>query len=133
MIVINKKANITHLPYVQDKHKGVFSFRPGQNTIDPEIFTAICEQIGEKRWNAHYAGLLKPITTDRPDDAVDPSDLNADEAVDLIKGAMDLELLNRYLQAENARKGGPRKTVLAAIDQQSEEIAAIEAAKRSGK
>jgi hypothetical protein len=131
MIVVNKKPNITHLPYAAGKRRGVFSFAPGQNQIDPEIWQAVKETAGKKRMQAHYAKFLKPIgeETDAP---VDPSTLNAEDFIDLIGGAMEPALLDRYAQVENGRRGGPRKTVMEAIERQTAEIRAIDDAKRSG-
>jgi len=128
MIVVNKKPNITHMPYASGRKKGVFSFIPGQNSIDADVWQAVKKAAGEKRM-AHYGRFLKPIGENASDESVDPAKLNADEFIELIGGAMTLELLDSYAQAENSRKGGARKTVMEAIDKQAEEIRAIEAKK----
>ncbi len=125
MIVVNKKANITHMPYVLGKKKGTFSFIPGQNTIDADVWGAVQKEAGEKRM-AHYSTFLKPIGTEEPDVPMEPEKLNADEFIELIEGAMTLELLESYAQAENSRKSGARKTVMEAIERQAEEIRKIE-------
>ena len=134
MIVVNKKPNITHLPYTQDGRKDVFSFKPGQNEVAPEVFSAVCEQIGEKRWKTHYSSFLKPIGGLEPQGAaVDITTLSADDAVDLAAGTMEMARLDAYAAAESSRKAGARKTVLAAIDKQRAEIEAIEKAKAEKK
>jgi hypothetical protein len=131
MIVVNKKPNLTHLPYAVGKRRGVFSFKPGQNPIDPEIWQAVKETAGKKRMQVHYSHFLKPFGEEN-DAPVDPAALNAEDFIDLIGGAMELALLDRYAQVEKSRKGGPRKSVMEAIDKQAAEIRAIDDAKRSG-
>lgn len=131
MIVVNKKPNITHLPYQAGKRKGIFSFAPGQNEIDPAVWQAVKETAGKARMQGHYAKFLKPIGEENQA-PVDPSTLNAEDFIDLISGAMDLALLDRYAQVEKRRKGGPRKTVVEAIDRQIAEIRAIDDAKKAG-
>ena len=130
MIVVNKKPNITHMPYRQGNRPGVFSFVPGQNQIDPEIWAAVKKEAGDKRMKVHYSAILKPIGESEPEQLTDPASLNADEFIDLIGGAMTLELLDNYAQAESSRKGGARKTVMEAIERQAEEIKEIEANKQ---
>ena len=132
MIVVNKKPNITHLPYTAGKRKEIFSFAPGQNQIDPEIWQAVKETAGKARMQAHYAKFLKPIG-EEIDAPVDPATLNAEDFIDLISGAMHLDLLEQYARAESSRRGGPRKSVMEAIDKQAAEIRAIEDAKRGNK
>lgn len=129
MIVVNKKPNITHMPYRHDGRKGKFSFVPGNNTIDPEVFRAVMKSAGEKRWTDHFGKFLKPIGGDAPEEEIDPAALNADDAIDLIRGTMTVELLDKYAAAENARKGGPRTTVTKAIEQQLAQIEEIESKK----
>ncbi len=129
MIIVNKKPNITHLPYKQDNRSAVFSFVPGQNTIDAQAWQAIKKEAGEKRM-AHYSSFLKPIGEEAAEQQIDPSKLNAEEFIDLIGGAMSLDILSAYAEAENSRKGGPRKTVLEAIERQAAEINEIELKKK---
>ena len=131
MIVVNKKPNITHMPYRKGNRPAVFSFVPGQNQIDSETWAAVKKEAGEKRMKAHYSAILKPIGETEPEKLTDPASLNADEFIDLIGGAMTLELLDGYAQAENSRKGGARKTVMEAIERQAEEIREIEENKAS--
>ena len=118
MIVINKKPNITHMPYALDGRKGKFSFAPGRNTIDANVWRAVLKEAGEKRFSAHYGKFLKPIGEDAPEEKIDPSTLNAHDAIDLVNGTMTVELLDQYTAAENDRKSGPRKMVLEAIERQ---------------
>ena len=130
MIVVNKKPNITHMPHHLGKQPGVFSFIPGQNVIDPKIWAAIKKEAGDERMEAHYNSFLTAIGETESEHLDDPSKLNADEFIDLIEGAMSLELLEAYAEAEEGRKGDPRKTVMAAIAQQAEKIKEIEAKKQ---
>lgn len=132
MIVVNKNANITHLPYVHEGSRGIYSFAPGQNQIDPEVWAAVKKTAG-KRMAAHYNAFLKPINESNPEDEIDLTSLNADDFIDLVQGAMQLDLLTQYAEAESARKGGPRKTVMEAIGRQAEEIQEIEKKKAAGK
>jgi hypothetical protein len=129
MIVVNKKPNITHLPYQTGKQKGIFSFAPGQNEIEPAIWQAVKKTAGDERMQAHYSKFLKPIGEEKGVPA-DPATLNADDFIDLINGAMELDLLEQYAKAESARKNGARKSVMEAIEKQSTEIRAIEDAKK---
>jgi len=126
MIVVNKKPNITHMPYHQDGRKGVFNFVPGQNEIDPATWAAVKKEAGEKRMALHYSSFLKPVGADAAEEQIDPASLNADEFIDLIQGAMSLDLLTQYAEAETKRRGGPRKTVMDAIEKQAEEIKEID-------
>lgn len=129
MIVVNKKPNITHLPYQAGKRKGIFSFSPGQNEIDPTVWQAVKKTAGDERMQAYYAKFLKAIGEEKGVPA-DPATLNADEFIDLINGAMELDLLDQYAKAETSRKGSARKSVMEAIEKQSAEIRAIEDAKK---
>jgi hypothetical protein len=124
MIVINKKPNITHMPFTLDGKKGMYSFSPGQNRIDSRVWAAIKKTAGDKRMQAHYNAFLKPIGGQ--DQEVDPAKLNADDFIELIGGAMTLELLDQYATVENSRKGGGRKSVIEAIDKQAAQIRDIE-------
>jgi hypothetical protein len=130
MIVVNKKPNITHMPHHLGKQPGVFSFIPGKNEIDPKIWAAVKKEAGDERMDAHYNAFLRPIGEDESEQLDDPSKLNADDFIDLIKGTMSLDTLQDYAAAEDARKGSPRKTVIAAITEQAEEIKKIEAKKQ---
>ena len=106
MIVVNEKPNITHLPYEKGKANGVFSFVPGQNRIDPDVWAAVKKTAG-KDMNLHYGKFLKPIGEDTPDeDAPNPGQLSADEAITLIGGAMTLELLTAYARIRERPQRG---------------------------
>jgi hypothetical protein len=133
MIVINQKPNITHLPYTRGSRKETFAFVPGQNVISSDVWRAVREEAGDDRMQAHYNTFLKPIGEDDAGQEIDPGTLNADDFIDLIQGAMTLDLLGDYAKAENSRDGGPRKTVMAAIEKQAAEIEEIETKKNQGK
>jgi hypothetical protein len=129
MIVINKRPNITHLPYTLNGRKGVFPFVPGQNRIEAATWAAVKKAAGEKRMAAYYNSFLTTLEDGR----IDAGELNADEFIDLIQGAMSLDLLEDYAKAESSREGGSRKTVMAAIEKQAAEIEEIETRKNQGK
>jgi len=128
MIVINKKPNITHMPYTRNKRSFVQTFVPGQNVIDAETWQAIRKTAGD-RMQVHYDAFLKPIGGQDQD--VDPAKLSAEDFIELIGGAMTLELLDQYLAIENSRKGGARKSVVEAMEKQAAAINEIEARKAS--
>ena len=124
IIVVNDKPNITHMPYADGEQKGVFSFLPGQNRIDPKIWQAVKKDAGKSM--DHYGTFLKPIGEDAPEEEINIAKLSADDAVTLAGGAMNLALLEVYAADEKKRKGGARKSVMEAIERQTAEIQAIE-------
>lgn len=129
IIVVNEKPNITHLPYAGEAGQGVFSFKPGQNTIEAPVWQAVKKMAGKSM--AHYGTFLKPIGEDAPDKAIDFGRLNADDAIALAGGAMEPALLEGYVQAETSRKGGARKKVMESIEKQAAELRAIEEKKKA--
>lgn len=141
MIVTNKKAGITGLPYQVEKYtdeKGKerirsesFSFLPGNNEISPEIWNKIREGLTdeEKAYYDTFLIVIQPTTDESgftigPDEKeIDILELNVNEATDFIKGTMDIETLENYRNIEKKRKDvKPRKMVLKAIDEQIAEI-----------
>ncbi len=85
-----------------DKRKGVFPFVPGQNHIDPAIWKAVMAEAGEKRLK-HFSAFLKPIGDAATEKGANIAALSADDAIDLVRGAMDFELLAEYAKAEKKR------------------------------
>jgi len=141
MIVTNKENGIRSLPYQVEKYKDekgkertrseTFDFLPGNNEISPEIWNKIREGLSDEK-KAYYDTILVVIqpTTDEsgftigPDEKeIDILELNVNEAVDYIKGTMNVETLENYLKAEKKRKDTkPRKMVIKAIQEQISEI-----------
>jgi len=117
MIVINKSITLTHLPYDNGVRKCVFSFQPGKNEIEDEIFDAVKAEIGEHAWDAYYGDFLTPV-------GVDLSAIAHSDAVKLINGTFDPAKLKEYQTAEEAGKN--RQAILAAIEKQVTAVGEID-------
>jgi len=141
MIVINKTAGIKGLSYktgeYTDEHgkkrirSEKFSFLPGNNEIDPEIWQKIREGLSdaEKDYYDTILIVVQPTidengyTTGPNEGEIDILELNVVEATDLIAGTMELDTLEKYRKIEKDRKDiKPRKMVLNKIKEQIAEI-----------
>ena len=128
IIVSYKGANILTLPYKDNSVIKQFDFTPGNNKMSSGTWEKI--NISNKKRMSHYNKYLKLIipevektTSNKEDEVINPSDYNADKAIELIQGCMDLsELINMRSYEENSKD---RITVISAIDAQEEEIKAF--------
>lgn len=134
IIIVYTAANILSLPYKENKKNFHFDFKPGNNKISSKVWDAV--QASNKKNMSHYSKYLKVVKPEVPketkpsgdntppeDEVINPSDYNADEAIELIEGCMELEELKEMRNLEES--GKDRTTVLAAIDKQVEEVEAF--------
>ena len=117
MIVIYKKPTTISLPCGK---KQFHKFMPGQNKIDPELWEAIQEEMGEERF-ANYALDFKVLSEVKAEsgkiigkEVKTSLDVNANEAIELVKAITTIEDLKAYTEGEH------RVSVLKAIEAQKE-------------
>ncbi len=139
MKVLYSKANTLTLPYAIDGKPGNFTFLPGKNDINAEVWKAVCTQ-HKVKFEACYSQFLKvfqPVKTEQfpvefgNDDlsiqielgaeAVDFSSLSIQAAIELAKNTMNPDELREYLTIENGQKR-VRKAVIKAIEEQLDEV-----------
>lgn len=149
MKVFYGKPNTLTLPYAIDGKPGTFTFVPGKNEINAEVWKAIVIQ-HKAKFEAAYSQYLKvfqpvkteqvpvefgkndvPVAVELGEEAVDFSSLSVQAAIELAKNTMDPDELREYLSAEKTRKG-QRKAVINAIKDQLEEIEQFDRTRREG-
>lgn len=174
MIVFYNKSNLLRLPYnttvevelrdeknipVIDKETGrvkmvkkdypeYVMFKPGENSISPELWEKICRYNAEDM--SFYNSILKvfnPVETKRveisnqeeveveigqEEDEIDLSKLKTTDFKELIENTMEMKKLHKYFKFESSRDK-PRASLVRAIRDQKTQIDNIDKAMENSK
>lgn len=118
VVVINEKAGVLALPYFEKGKPKYQDFMPGKNVVDAEVLEAV-KEANEESWD-HYSRHLKvEIDAEVAESGnINLSDLNVNDAKNIVANTMSVDELNDYMAIEEADKN--RKGVKDAIEAQIE-------------
>jgi len=123
MIIFYDKPNMLSLPYTIGGAQLYCAFRPGRNDVADDTWDAIKSQ-NQQRIDDCYGMFLREfiprVQIKQPEkfdvENIDITILSQPEALDLIENTMEIEDLEKYLDAEKKRKP-QRKMVKKAIEE----------------
>lgn len=118
VVVINNKAGVLVLPYSVKGKVKYQDFMPGKNVVDVEVLEAV-KEANKESWPHYSRHLKEEVEAEVAENGgINLSDLNANDAKNIVANTMSVDELNDFMAVEEADKN--RVSVKAAIEAQIE-------------